>query len=151
VTGRKKNYEDNRKRYARLRKEGLCVCCAVKPAEIKYCEECRVRVNVNRSAERLALKIEVLSHYGNSGVLQCCWPECSVVDPDMLSLDHKENNGNEDRKTSNNPGGVAFYAKLKREGLPEGFQTLCHNHQWKKEILRRRADLNGTPSWREKE
>jgi len=38
--------------------------------------------------------------------------------------------------------------KLKRDGYPEGLQTLCHNHQWKKEILRRREDLNGVPTWK---
>jgi hypothetical protein len=81
------------------------------------------------------------------GTLGCCWEGCSIVDPDMLTLDHINNDGNVTRKGSYK-GGVSFYAKVKRDGFPEGFQTLCHNHQWKKEILRRREDLNRTPTWK---
>jgi hypothetical protein len=34
-------------------------------------------------------------------------------------------------------GIVNLTGKLRREGYPAGSQTLRHNHQWKKEILRR--------------
>jgi hypothetical protein len=53
----------------------------------------------------------------------------------MLSLDHVNNDGSKDRKrgTGNN-----LYLSVEREKYPDGFQTLCHNHQWKKEIMRRR-------------
>lgn len=150
--------KSNRERYATLKAQGLCVLCGEKSATIKtlgegpeakflkYCQECRAQYNINRSQKRLKNKVEVLSHYGPNNVLGCCWEGCTVVDPDMLSLDHLYNTGSEDRKT--NPGGVMFYAKVRRNGFPEGFQTLCHNHQWKKEILRRRADLNGMPTWK---
>lgn len=90
-----------------------------------------------REATRDSRKIRVLTHYGNNGKLLCCWEECTVCDPDMLSIDHKNNDGSQDRNirgTGNN-----LYLSLEKEGYPEGFQTLCHNHQWKKEILRRRA------------
>ena len=152
-----------RDRYALLRKQGLCVWCGKEKATtridghkaIKYCEGCRVNYNLQRSRQREELKREVLAHYGPNGVLKCSWEDCEVCDVDMLSLDHIENDGNTDRnitakvkgKTSHS-GGITFYAALKREGYPEGLQTLCHNHQWKKEILRRRRDLNGTPSWK---
>ena len=54
----------------------------------------------------------------------------------MLSLDHIYNDGSADRK--NKPTGDNFYRFLEKEKYPEGFQTLCMNHQYKKEILRRK-------------
>lgn len=161
-----KKQADTKKRNTGLRKKGLCVCCAINPATerisggsgyslIKYCVDCRTRINLGRSARRLQNKTEVLAHYGKEGKAQCCWDGCSVTDPDMLTLDHKLNNGNTDRNVNSKEkgkkalqGGITFYAWLKTYGYPEGFQTLCHNHQWKKEILRRRADINGTPTWK---
>jgi len=90
-----------------------------------------------KSSERR--KIRILTYYGKRGKLQCCWRGCTVCDPDMLSIDHKNNDGATDRKTGYDGCGSGLYRKLEREGYPDGFQTLCHNHQWKKEILRRRA------------
>jgi hypothetical protein len=88
---------------------------------------------------RVTLKIEVLSHYGPQGKLQCAWPDCSVTDVDMLSLDHVNNDGASDRKNkSRGGGGNTTYRRVRAAGYPEGFQTLCHNHQWKKELMRRR-------------
>jgi hypothetical protein len=91
---------------------------------------------------RLALKLEVLTHYGPAGKLQCAWPYCDVVDDDMLSLDHINNDGYADRirmTGSNSGGGQALYRRVQREGFPDGFQTLCCNHQMKKELLRKRV------------
>jgi hypothetical protein len=151
--------QGNVDRYAQLKAAGLCVLCGKNPATLakvgserpakfnKYCETCKNNYNLNRSATRLRAKEEVLAHYGPAEKLQCCWEGCTVIDPDMLTIDHIDNTGSSDRKGSYK-GGVSFYMKLKRDGYPEGFQTLCHNHQWKKEILRRRADINGTPTWR---
>lgn len=82
---------------------------------------------------RIKLKIQTLSYYGPKGTLQCCWPGCQITDPDMLSLDHINNNGSEERKIYNS--GVTFYGRLRKMGYPQGYQTLCHNHQWKKQIM----------------
>ncbi len=88
----------------------------------------------------MELKIETLSHYGPQGKLQCNWPGCMVCDVDMLSLDHINNDGADDRrKNDRGGGGIVTYQRLRKAGFPDGFQTLCHNHQWKKELLRRRA------------
>lgn len=87
------------------------------------------------------LKIEVLSHYGPQGRLQCNWPECEVTDVDMLSLDHVQNDGAQDRRSVNrgrHDGGTHIYHRVRKADFPDGFQTLCHNHQWKKELMRRR-------------
>jgi hypothetical protein len=87
----------------------------------------------------LKIKIEVLTHYGPSNNLRCCWPDCKVTDTDILSLDHVADDGAIDRKVRG--AGHKLYLRLRRDDYPSGFQTLCANHQTKKEMLRRRAHL----------
>lgn len=152
----------SKSRYKELRSKGICVYCGERPATerlskgkgrlVKYCAQCRSRMNLANSKKRLETKIEVLAHYSPNGILKCSWSEgCEIVDPDMLSVDHINNNGNVDRKSGIAAlrGGMTFYRRLRKEGFPDGYQTLCHNHQWKKEILRRREGINILPSWRQ--
>ena len=81
-------------------------------------------------------KRRALTHYGPNGVLQCSWIGCSVVDIDMLSLDHINHDGATERK---NVGmGYNTYLRVIKQGFPAGFQTLCMNHQFKKEALHRK-------------
>ena len=94
----------------------------------------RIQQCMARDAE---IKLDVLSHYGKDGQLKCCWSGCEVDDPDMLSLDHLNNDGAKDR--AQGKAGIKHYRMLKKENYPDGFQTLCHNHQWKKELMRRRG------------
>lgn len=98
------------------------------------------RAGCNRRNKRYndSNKLIALAHYGPEGHLRCSWPDCAVIDVDMLSLDHIHNDGNIDRRKSRQNAGVNLYRRLKVAGFPEGFQTLCHNHQWKKELMRRR-------------
>ena len=89
-------------------------------------------------------KIRVLTHYGKGGKLCCRWSRCRVRDVDMLSIDHVTDNGADHREAVTEGryrtgGGMSMYRWLEQNSFPEGYQTLCHNHQWKKEILRRRA------------
>jgi len=84
------------------------------------------------------LKIETLTHYGPNQELKCSWPECTVVDIDMLTLDHVNDDGNLERRGSRYQGGCGTYQQLRTRGFPPGYQTLCANHQLKKELLRRR-------------
>jgi hypothetical protein len=85
------------------------------------------------------LKLAALAAYGPNGEVKCSWPGCTVTDPDMLSLDHLNDDGCRHRRLTGQRGGYAFCALLKKSGYPPICQTLCHNHQWKKEIMRRRA------------
>ena len=85
------------------------------------------------------LKLEVLSHYSPSGDPRCAWPTCDISDVDMLTLDHIEDGGNADRRRTGKGGGCATYAYLRKNRFPHGFQVLCMNHQFKKEIVKRRA------------
>lgn len=95
----------------------------------------------SRQNARLTIKSDVLTHYGKEGRLQCCYPDCPVTDVDMLTLDHENNDGSEDRKARGMNGGYRFYLALRREDFPTGYLTLCWNHQWKKQILRLRDSV----------
>jgi hypothetical protein len=89
-------------------------------------------------SQNKALKEKVLTHYGHDGALECCWLSCTVRDIDMLTLDHIKNDGAIHRKEI---GLSSIYRWVKKHGFPEGFQTLCMNHQLKKEILRKRLKM----------
>lgn len=133
----------------------ICLNCgkAFEPRKVnaRYCsDKCRSdasnkrNYNKNRSKElqrmrdrRICVKVEVLTHYSPDGVLGCCWEGCSVSDIDMLSLDHINNDGAKDRK-ANPTSSTGAYFSIKNRKFPLGFQTLCWNHQWKKELTRAR-------------
>jgi hypothetical protein len=120
---------------------GFCKCGKSIQGTVK-CKNCLAKDRSRyRSNSRFELKKEVLAHYGPNGTCRCSWIFCGITDIDMLSIDHIDNSGGHERRTTSYSGGMTFYAKLKRNGYPPGFQTLCHNHQWKKEILRRREQL----------
>jgi hypothetical protein len=91
--------------------------------------------NERRKGLRLKTKIRLLTHYGKDGHLRCCWPDCGITDIDLLTLDHVNNDGHlEGRNRS------CVYEHFSEDWFPVGeFQTLCWNHQWKKELLRRRT------------
>lgn len=84
-------------------------------------------------------KIEGCSHYGPEGKLQCAWPGCDITDLDMLTIDHIDDGGGEARRNGERTG-ARFYAQLRRRGYPEGYQTLCANHNLKKELVKRRNE-----------
>ena len=72
----------------------------------------------------LKLKTEVLSFYGK-GECKCC--VCGMDNLDCLSLDHLNNNGYEHRKVLRSN---SIYKFVRKNGFPEGYQTLCMNCQW---------------------
>lgn len=93
------------------------------------CFEChqgrsKARAIKNKSAPRraLQLKIDVLNHYGWVCV------KCSAQDPDVLTIDHTEQNGAEMRKLrGDNQNHNLLYRWLKRNSFPSNFRTLCYN------------------------
>lgn len=101
-------------------------------------EESRSKARVLQRRLNVQIKLEVLSHYSPDGKLRCSWPDCDVMDIDMLSLDHINNDGAESKRSGGQTG-IAGYRIVKRNNYPDGYQTLCHNHQMKKEIMRVRA------------
>ena len=113
-----------------------CIICKNSENRVRYLEDplYKLKQDVKVRARTYARKIRVLTHYGKDGRLMCCWEGCTISDPDMLSLDHVNNDGAQDVRKS-----ATLYRHLIRNGFPEGFQTLCWNHQWKKELIHRRG------------
>lgn len=94
-----------------------------------------------KAKRAIEIKAQVLAHYGHNGELRCVWDGCEVVDLDMLTLDHVNNDGGRQRKVLKTQGGGArIYGWTIKENFPDGYQTLCANHQIKKEIQRRAAE-----------
>jgi hypothetical protein len=119
-------------------KNGLCVRCK-DPSEPGLAR-CAKHMN-ERNDKRRIIKLEILTHYSKGGKPACCWPDCTITDLDMLTLDHVSDDGAKHRRETRIIGSN-MYARLKREGWPPGFQTLCGGHQLKKELLRRRAAVH---------
>ena len=80
-------------------------------------------------AKKWALKKIVLTHYGNG---KCACVRCGFNDIRALSIDHIGGGGLNHRIQLHNKGGVSFYHWLKKNGYPNGYQTLCMNCQWVK-------------------
>lgn len=106
-----------------------------------YCKKYRrkegykEKKNARAREARALLRLEILDHYSN-GSLICA--RCGYGDVRALDLDHIENNGGDHRKTIGRRG-VTYdiYAELKRNNFPEGYQVLCRNCNWIKEIEKR--------------
>jgi adenylate kinase family enzyme len=77
------------------------------------------REKCKRRSEQL--RQEIFSHYGKSCVC------CNESEIKFLTIDHIENNGSEHRKSEKVGSGGGFYAWLKRNSYPPGFQVLCWN------------------------
>jgi hypothetical protein len=149
---RKINPQSRQKNIEYLRKKRLSNGVVPLGTEI-FCEECGLPLTKSASRKKLhtkchdkrqnactkriqiARKIRVLMHYSKDGTLRCSWDKCLVSDPDMLCLDHVENDGHIDRKAGLK-GSYALYQRLERAGFPTGFQTLCFNHNMKKRFLK---------------
>jgi hypothetical protein len=136
-------------------RDSLCKQCRVADA-CKWAREHKERVarTSKKSHERRRFfsrckdwirrrnyKYQAIKHYGKNGNVECCWPDCGIQDLDVLTLDHINNDGGGSKRGQTNMG-QHLYRKLARLNWPEGFQTLCANHQMKKEILRHRAAMD---------
>jgi hypothetical protein len=104
-----------------------------------YRQKHHARILANERAGDLRAKLAALSNYGKDGKLMCCWPDCGVTDIDLLTLDHVNNDGAHHRENDDRAVGNKLYRLVRRENFPPGYQTLCWNHQWKKELLRVRG------------
>ena len=94
----------------------------------KYYRENKGRLLKEQREKRQELKRSILALYSNSEDPKCV--RCGITDVDILCVDHIENNGNKHRRQLG--VGWDFYAWLKRNGYPEGYQTLCFNCNMKK-------------------
>lgn len=107
-----------------------------------YLKKSRKELNQYTNKQRSKIKKEVLTHYGKNEKLLCCWRSCTVHDLDMLSLDHVKDDGAEHRRKEKGSRisfcGKEIYYWVKRNKYPKGFQTLCMNHQYKKQRIKNR-------------
>ncbi len=105
----------------------LCTKCGKPAAEdVKLCEGCRVQRCAATTKFKDRLKLETFERYGGCSCT-CCKESESV----FLTLDHIDGGGNKHRKELKDNkgvgGGHSFYAWLKRNDYPEGYQVLCFN------------------------
>lgn len=99
---------------------GCCKRCrrgkAPKPG---LCDGCK-KVDADK---RLALKLDVINHYGG---LKCSCPKCPErhgTKLEFLTIDHPEGNGAEHRRTIC----AKIYWWLKKNNYPEGYRVMCFN------------------------
>src|SRR3990167_11349069 len=109
--------------------DGLCRGCGGIPEDGRRdCPKClqnQAKLQNRRGAKN---KLAALNAYG--GVI-CA--KCGVNNPIVLTIDHVDNNGAAERKILNGHGtGSKFYAWLKHNGYPPGYQVLCMNCNWLK-------------------
>lgn len=93
-------------------------CCANKKSAYRAKHK-EVYRRKNREWAR-KLRLEVLNAYGH----KCAC--CGETAYEFLALDHKNNDGAEERRKHGESGKI--YMKAKREGFPKDrYQLLCHN------------------------
>lgn len=99
-------------------------------SQAKYREANREKNITYQRQRKLQLKFDVLAHYGKICAV------CGFDDYRALQIDHIADNGAEERRSLGGKSfsGWRFYEWLKKNGYPEGYQTLCANHnnikQW---------------------
>lgn len=116
-----------------LRNIGQCVACGAtitqaKTAATMLCATCRKertrRLVRNHMRGR---RLKVLTHYSD-GQLKCA--SCGESEYGFLAIDHVASDGAEHRRAE--PSAARLDSWLLSNGLPEGFQVLCYNCNWKK-------------------
>jgi len=120
-------------------RRGFCSTCFLQKAVNgkRSCMKCLVWDRKRARRRVLEIKNEVLSHYGKGKNLLCRAKGCLVSNIYMLTLDHIDGGGSLERKETGRLGWM-FYTWLKKQNFPSGFQTLCMNHQFLKEAMRRK-------------
>lgn len=87
------------------------------------------KYNSRINAYKAAYRVEVLTHYGLNRTLAC--NHCGDTNANHLTMDHIHDNGSEERLTTH--GTYPLFLRLRNEGYPSGYQTLCGNCQMLKE------------------
>lgn len=112
----------------RMTSNGHCVLCLRQDSAPRLKARARVpeikaTYNQTRIAARLAIKLDVLAHYG--GKCSCC----GEFDEIFLNIDHINQEGATHRKSmgSRTWGGKLLYRWLQKNNYPEGFRVMCFN------------------------
>jgi len=99
------------------------------------------RKNRKTKEYRDSLRLEILDAYSN-GSIACV--RCGYGDVRALDLDHVNHNGGNHRKKAGTTYDI--YTELKRDNFPEGYQVLCRNCNWIKELERRSQRRSNIPA-----
>ena len=108
---------------------GLCVMagCPNDSREGKVLCEYHARKGADKIRE---LKQTVLNHYGQKCNCSC---GCNITKFEHLTIDHKNNDGAEQRRAQGSHGGDANYRRIIKAGFPDDLQVLCWNCNCAKE------------------
>lgn len=93
-------------------------------------EKNKVHKNGLQKKNNRLRKARIMHLYGHG---KC--KNCGIKDVDVLSIDHKNNDGTVRRKAGLDKGGMAFYLRLLK--LPKkrtDLQVLCLNCNWKRKV-----------------
>lgn len=116
----------NRWRKTSLRERGLCSICGQQPKrqESSQCQECWELERARTKVWRTSIMRDILNLYG--GKCACC----GELNPKFLTIDHVNNDGYAERRTSGatNKGGYTFYIRILKLGyIRNDLQVLCYN------------------------
>lgn len=78
-------------------------------------------VNIRRRRNYQLLREGIIKYYG--AACSCC----KQTNPDLLTVDHINNDGYAERKKPGMAGGEQFYRNLRDQGYPDGYRLLCWN------------------------
>lgn len=112
----------NRRRASRHRKRGACTRCGGKVTDGAMCKDCQEQSAKWAREKRAREKVTALEAYG--GCVCACCGENEIT---MLTLDHIEQNGTEDRRNHPKYQGTGVYVRLRKDNYPSGFRVLCYN------------------------
>lgn len=73
---------------------------------------------------RIKLRQQLLEKFGDA----CACPGCNESIPNLLTVDHKNNEGVKDKKRI--PNQEARWKHILKYGSKDDFQILCHNCNW---------------------
>lgn len=79
---------------------------------------------------REKLRRETFAHY-SSGTMTCA--RCDFSNIRALTIDHIDGSGHVHRREGQ-PSGYRFYTLLRQRGFPSGYQVLCANCQFIKQV-----------------
>ena len=93
---------------------------------LEYYPKCKTCANIESCEKRINLKNKVIAKYSNGSM--CCH-KCGYDDIRALDIDHKNNDGRENRGRA----GGCYYREYLKEDRND-LQVLCRNCNWIKHI-----------------
>lgn len=117
----RKKLDSNKLSYQSRKESGICTHCGLKPKNDRsvLCDECFDF----EWGRRIRIKQSAINMYGG----HCACPGCDQSNVMFLSIDHKNGDGAEDRKTREKSLGGGLYKKLIKRPIDPKLQVLCYN------------------------